>query len=202
VNLTRTPGHDRLAASPLDALLSAVLGRRVRGLKVEVRDGGLVLRGRADSFHVKQLAQHAAMAVTELPLGANEIEVAARTPRRVVLASGNDGLRATGRARLTAGGWEVATARDALECLALLRGHTPDVAVLDAGLLWGGADGILAAMARGALPRVPVVMLGHPPQLPVGLTAVAAVLEEPVGADALAAAVAAAAGGPATAEGE
>lgn len=33
-------------------------GRRVRELAVEVRAGQVVLRGRARSFHVKQLAQH------------------------------------------------------------------------------------------------------------------------------------------------
>ena len=33
-------------------------GRRVRDLAVEVRAGRVVLRGRANSFHVKQLAQH------------------------------------------------------------------------------------------------------------------------------------------------
>jgi hypothetical protein len=38
-------------------------GRRVRGLLVELSDGQnrrVTLRGRADSYHVKQLAQHAA----------------------------------------------------------------------------------------------------------------------------------------------
>ena len=33
-------------------------GRRVRDLTVEVSPGRVVLRGRALSFHVKQLAQH------------------------------------------------------------------------------------------------------------------------------------------------
>lgn len=38
-------------------------GRRVRGLVVELTAGGdsIVLRGRADSFHVKQLAQQAVL---------------------------------------------------------------------------------------------------------------------------------------------
>ena len=38
-------------------------GRRVRNLVVEVAAGGeaVVLRGRADSFHVKQLAQQGAL---------------------------------------------------------------------------------------------------------------------------------------------
>jgi hypothetical protein len=38
-------------------------GRRVRDLRVELADGEgrrVTLRGRADSYHVKQLAQHAA----------------------------------------------------------------------------------------------------------------------------------------------
>jgi hypothetical protein len=62
--------------SPLDGLVGALIGRRVRGLRIVVRDGGLVLRGRASSYHAKQLAQHTAMAVTDLPLIANEIVVA------------------------------------------------------------------------------------------------------------------------------
>jgi hypothetical protein len=33
-------------------------GRRVHGLRVEVRDERVVLRGRASSYYVKQLAQH------------------------------------------------------------------------------------------------------------------------------------------------
>jgi hypothetical protein len=37
---------------------------------------GLVLRGRAQTFYTKQLAQHAVMRATALPILANEIEVA------------------------------------------------------------------------------------------------------------------------------
>ncbi len=33
-------------------------GRRVRDLRVEVRPEGVVLRGHASTYHVKQLAQH------------------------------------------------------------------------------------------------------------------------------------------------
>lgn len=33
-------------------------GRRVRNLTVEVHNGRVVLRGRASTYHVKQLAQH------------------------------------------------------------------------------------------------------------------------------------------------
>jgi hypothetical protein len=65
----REPGSD------LAVLLSERLGRRVRDLRIEVNRCGLVLRGRASSYHVKQLAQHTASAVANLPVLANEIVV-------------------------------------------------------------------------------------------------------------------------------
>lgn len=48
---------------------------RVREFRLSVHDGALVLRGRAFTYHAKQLAQHAVMEATRLPIGANEIEV-------------------------------------------------------------------------------------------------------------------------------
>jgi hypothetical protein len=42
----------------LERHIQARTGRRVRGLRVEVGTGGVVLRGLAASYHVKQLAQH------------------------------------------------------------------------------------------------------------------------------------------------
>jgi hypothetical protein len=48
---------------------------RVQGLQLEVRERGLVLRGRALTYYAKQLAQQAVMEITELPIRANEIEV-------------------------------------------------------------------------------------------------------------------------------
>jgi hypothetical protein len=38
--------------------VTTLTGRRVRDLAVEVAPDRVTLRGRADSFHVKQLAQH------------------------------------------------------------------------------------------------------------------------------------------------
>jgi hypothetical protein len=38
--------------------VATLTGRRVRDLAVEVAPDRVTLRGRADSFHVKQLAQH------------------------------------------------------------------------------------------------------------------------------------------------
>lgn len=49
---------------------------RVRDLLLLLREEGLVLRGYARTYYVKQLAQHAVMEATELPLLANEIVVA------------------------------------------------------------------------------------------------------------------------------
>jgi hypothetical protein len=59
----------------LEALIQNRLGGRVRGLRVELRGGGLLLQGRAATYHAKQLAQHAAMELAGLPILANDIEV-------------------------------------------------------------------------------------------------------------------------------
>jgi len=59
----------------LESLIERRLGNRVRDLRVVVRETGLVLQGRADTYHAKQLAQHAAMELTTLPILSNEIDV-------------------------------------------------------------------------------------------------------------------------------
>ena len=59
----------------LEALVQRRLGTRVRDLRVEVRHGGIVLHGRTATYHAKQLAQHAAMELSGLPILANDIEV-------------------------------------------------------------------------------------------------------------------------------
>ncbi|MBN9120762.1 MAG: response regulator transcription factor [Planctomycetes bacterium] len=214
------PGNHRDPVSSLDRLVRQVLGRRVPDLCVVIRGGGFVLRGRATSYHAKQLAQHAAMAATNLPLTANEIEVAdfrhgasrpdetaARRPAEplkpfVVLATGDDRLRSAARHYLADHGYTVATATDGLECVAVLHELTAGVAliVLDANLLWGGADGVLEYLRGRDTKRVPVVLLGAPPNGPVGhdtpaTSPVVAVLERPVGLSSLLAVVQAAAGG-------
>lgn len=48
---------------------------RVLDLRLVVHDHGLVLRGHARTYYGKQLAQHAVMETTDLPIRANEIEV-------------------------------------------------------------------------------------------------------------------------------
>ena len=47
----------------------------VRDFQLLLRDGGLVLRGRVHTYHAKQLAQHAVMEASTVPIGANEINV-------------------------------------------------------------------------------------------------------------------------------
>jgi hypothetical protein len=49
---------------------------RVRDLRLRACDGGLVLDGRAPTYYAKQLAQHAVMQATDLPIRANDIQVA------------------------------------------------------------------------------------------------------------------------------
>lgn len=55
--------------------LQARLGSRVRDLRVMRENNGVVLHGRVNTYHAKQLAQHSVMEITDLPIVANEIEV-------------------------------------------------------------------------------------------------------------------------------
>jgi hypothetical protein len=59
----------------LESLLQRRLGNRIRDLQVQIYAGGMILRGRAPTYHAKQLAQHAAMELSPLPILANDIEV-------------------------------------------------------------------------------------------------------------------------------
>ena len=70
-NTTATQA-DQLEALIQQHLLSRI---RVRRLRVVVREQGLVLQGCVPTYYAKQLAQHAAMEVSGLPILANEIEV-------------------------------------------------------------------------------------------------------------------------------
>ena len=57
----------------LECLLQRRLGNRIRNLRVLVLPAGLVLQGRAPTYHAKQLAQHAAMELGSAPILANDI---------------------------------------------------------------------------------------------------------------------------------
>jgi hypothetical protein len=48
---------------------------RVLGFRLVRNAGGLILQGQAPSFYAKQLAQHAVMQATLVPILANQIEV-------------------------------------------------------------------------------------------------------------------------------
>ena len=60
----------------IETHVQSVLGGRVRDFCLLVREGGLVLHGYARAYYAKQLAQHAVMEATDLPILANEIVVA------------------------------------------------------------------------------------------------------------------------------
>ena len=51
------------------------LAGRVRAFRLDIGKEGLVLRGHALTYYVKQLAQHSVMAIISVPIQANEIEV-------------------------------------------------------------------------------------------------------------------------------
>ena len=53
------------------------LSGRVRDFRLTALAGGLILQGHAPNYHAKQLAQHAVMETTPVPILANEIEVKA-----------------------------------------------------------------------------------------------------------------------------
>ncbi len=64
------PQEDRL-----ELMVQSRLAGRIRDLRVRIRADGIVLEGRAPTYHAKQLAQHAVMELAELPILANDIEV-------------------------------------------------------------------------------------------------------------------------------
>ena len=59
----------------LESMLFRRLGNRVRDLRVILLPEGLILQGRTGTYHAKQIAQHAAMELADLPILANEIVV-------------------------------------------------------------------------------------------------------------------------------
>jgi hypothetical protein len=59
----------------LETLVRDRVGNRVRDLRIILRADGLVLEGRAATYHAKQLAQHVAMELSPVPILANDIRV-------------------------------------------------------------------------------------------------------------------------------
>ena len=73
--LPETLAEAELLVASIERAVQEETGRGVRDLRVEVRDEGVLLRGRCNSYYTKQLAQHAAMAVPGGDAVTNEIEV-------------------------------------------------------------------------------------------------------------------------------
>lgn len=67
--------RDEERLESLELMLQGRLGGRIKDLRIEVREGGLVLHGRCGTYHAKQLAQHAAMELAGLSIVANDIAV-------------------------------------------------------------------------------------------------------------------------------
>lgn len=67
--VTRTNDED------WETLVQKRLVGRVHDLHLRIRERGIVLSGHATTYYAKQLAQHAAMDVTGLPVVANDIDV-------------------------------------------------------------------------------------------------------------------------------
>jgi hypothetical protein len=70
------PGH--MTSEELTDLAHHIhrrLAGRVREFRLDICNEGLILRGRALTYYVKQLAQHAVMETIKVPIRANDIEV-------------------------------------------------------------------------------------------------------------------------------
>jgi len=59
----------------LEARIQCRLGGHLREFRLVVVETGLILHGHVRSYYAKQLAQHAVMEATVLPILANEINV-------------------------------------------------------------------------------------------------------------------------------
>jgi len=69
---------DMRSISTLDQLQAHLQSRllgKVRGFYLIINDQGLILRGQARTYYAKQMAQHAVMEASDVPIIANEIEV-------------------------------------------------------------------------------------------------------------------------------
>jgi hypothetical protein len=72
---TAAPSIQTGEVSDLELQVQWRLRGRVRDFRMVSGVRGVILRGRALSYYAKQLAQHAVMEITLLPILANEIEV-------------------------------------------------------------------------------------------------------------------------------
>jgi hypothetical protein len=73
-----TESLESRSAGELDRLevrVQAKLSGRIRNLRLLHHGCGIILRGSARTYYAKQLAQHAVMTESRVPILANEIEV-------------------------------------------------------------------------------------------------------------------------------
>lgn len=68
-------GMNQAQLDRLEERVERQLSGRLRDFRLKWRCDGLVLRGRTRTYHAKQLAQHAVITATNLPIARNDIEV-------------------------------------------------------------------------------------------------------------------------------
>ncbi len=68
-------GHQTEEIAELEIHLQSQFGNRIRHLRLVRQQDGLVLCGMTNTYHNKQLAQHAVLEATTIPLLANNIEI-------------------------------------------------------------------------------------------------------------------------------
>ncbi len=79
---------------------------------------------------------------------------------RILLAVSDEVLCHKYGASLARYGFRVAEATSGVECLEVMRQQPPDIVVLEEGLLWGGAEGVMTVMRQDrAWAEIPVVFL-------------------------------------------
>jgi hypothetical protein len=69
-------GTPAAIVAQVEARIRGRLGGQASDVRVVMRGDGMALQGHSRTHHAKQLAQHVAMEATELPILANEIQVA------------------------------------------------------------------------------------------------------------------------------
>ena len=88
-----SPSVAPVGAASLDEveqLVRARLHGRIIRLSLERSPEGLILHGLASTYYAKQLAQHAVMEETDLPIAANRIEVMTSRAGPSAAARGQD----------------------------------------------------------------------------------------------------------------
>jgi hypothetical protein len=71
----QTDAITRETLAQIEQHVRSRLTGRLLDFQCVFRDGGLVLGGHAHTYYAKQLAQHAVMEASSLPIRANEIDV-------------------------------------------------------------------------------------------------------------------------------